>query len=84
MAGRLMKAGIEPELRTVSLDIACRHMESGCMKMQSLPCYCATLRQAARAATVLYEEMIADYGLHTALVCVSPICRSPSRVTAMS
>jgi DNA-binding MarR family transcriptional regulator len=35
------------------------------MKMQSLPCYCATLRQAARAATVLYEEMIADYGLHT-------------------
>jgi DNA-binding MarR family transcriptional regulator len=33
------------------------------MKLQSLPCYCATLRQAARAATVLYEEMLADSGL---------------------
>ena len=34
------------------------------MKLQSLPCYCATLRQAARAVTVLYEEMLADSGLH--------------------
>jgi DNA-binding MarR family transcriptional regulator len=33
------------------------------MKLQSLPCYCATLRQAARAATVLYEGMLADSGL---------------------
>ena len=34
------------------------------MKLQSLPCYCATLRQAARAASVLYEETLADSGLH--------------------
>ena len=34
------------------------------MKIQSLPCYCATLRQAARAVTVLYEEMIAESGVH--------------------
>jgi DNA-binding MarR family transcriptional regulator len=30
------------------------------MKLQSLPCYCATLRQAARAATAFYEEVLAD------------------------
>lgn len=34
------------------------------MKLQSLPCYCATLRQVARAITALYEEMLADSGLH--------------------
>jgi DNA-binding MarR family transcriptional regulator len=34
------------------------------MKLQSLPCYCATLRQAARAATALYEEMLGDRGIH--------------------
>ena len=34
------------------------------MKLQSLPCYCATLRQAARAATALYESAVADCGLH--------------------
>ena len=34
------------------------------MKMQPLPCYCATLRQAARAVTVLYEEVLRDSGLH--------------------
>jgi DNA-binding MarR family transcriptional regulator len=28
------------------------------MKLQTLPCYCATLRQAARAASVLYAEVI--------------------------
>lgn len=33
------------------------------MTLQPLPCYCATLRQAARAVTVLYEEMLADSGL---------------------
>jgi DNA-binding MarR family transcriptional regulator len=41
------------------------------MKLQSLPCYCATLRQAARAVTSLYEQVLADSGLpatqHTAL-----------------
>ena len=34
------------------------------MKLLSLPCYCATMRQAARAVTVLYEEMLAESGLH--------------------
>jgi DNA-binding MarR family transcriptional regulator len=34
------------------------------MSLQSLPCYCATLRQAARAVTVLYEEVLRDTGLH--------------------
>ena len=34
------------------------------MKLQSLPCYCATLRQAARAATALYEGVLADSGIH--------------------
>jgi DNA-binding MarR family transcriptional regulator len=33
------------------------------MKLQSLPCYCATLRQAARAATTLYEEALAESGI---------------------
>ena len=34
------------------------------MKLQSLPCYCATLRQAARAVTTLYEEVLGESGLH--------------------
>jgi DNA-binding MarR family transcriptional regulator len=34
------------------------------MSLMSLPCYCATLRQAARAVTTLYEEALADSGLH--------------------
>ena len=33
------------------------------MNLQPLPCYCATLRQAARAVTVLYEETLAGSGL---------------------
>lgn len=33
------------------------------MKLQSLPCYCATLRQAARAATSYYEEALAGSGV---------------------
>ena len=41
------------------------------MKLLSLPCYCATLRQAARAATTLYEEVMGDCGIpvtqHTAM-----------------
>jgi DNA-binding MarR family transcriptional regulator len=34
------------------------------MKPFSIPCYCATLRQAARAVTALYEEVLRDSGLH--------------------
>lgn len=41
------------------------------MKLQSLPCYCASLRQAARAVTALYEQVLMDAGIpatqHTAL-----------------
>jgi DNA-binding MarR family transcriptional regulator len=33
------------------------------MKLQSLPCYCATMRQIARAATLLYEEVLHDTDL---------------------
>jgi DNA-binding MarR family transcriptional regulator len=36
------------------------------MKLQPLPCYCATLRQAARAVTTFYDEMLADSGISTA------------------
>ncbi len=39
------------------------HVSSGIVKLQSLPCYCATLRQAARAATAFYEEALADSGV---------------------
>jgi DNA-binding MarR family transcriptional regulator len=35
------------------------------MKLQSLPCYCATLRQAARAATALYEEALSESGIRS-------------------
>jgi DNA-binding MarR family transcriptional regulator len=34
------------------------------MKLLAMPCYCATLRQAARAVTALYEEVLGDSGLH--------------------
>jgi DNA-binding MarR family transcriptional regulator len=34
------------------------------MKLLSLPCYCSTLRQAARSVTTLYETALADSGLH--------------------
>src|SRR5882757_6362695 len=49
-------------------DIACIYMycdsRGSCMKLLSLPCYCATLRQAARSVTTLYESVLADSGLH--------------------
>src|SRR4029077_1193004 len=41
-----------------------RYAQGERMKLQSLPCYCATVRQAARAVTVLYEKLLADSGLH--------------------
>src|SRR5487761_1006128 len=34
------------------------------MQLLALPCYCASLRQVARAITVLYEEALAGSGLH--------------------
>jgi DNA-binding MarR family transcriptional regulator len=33
------------------------------MQLQALPCYCATLRQAARAATALYEKVLGNEGV---------------------
>jgi DNA-binding MarR family transcriptional regulator len=35
------------------------------MELQALPCYCATLRQAARAATSFYEQALADSGVRS-------------------
>jgi DNA-binding MarR family transcriptional regulator len=42
------------------------HVVCTIMKLQPLPCYCATLRQAARAVTALYDEVLADSGISTA------------------
>ena len=39
-------------------------IEVASMKLLPLPCYCATLRQAARSVTTLYESVLADSGLH--------------------
>src|SRR6185437_17090277 len=33
------------------------------VELHSLPCYCATVRQAARAVTQLYEAILGDVGL---------------------
>ena len=52
------------------------------MNLQPLPCYCATLRQAARAVTVLYEEMLADSGLHaTQFTILQVLDIAPARTT---
>jgi DNA-binding MarR family transcriptional regulator len=46
------------------------------MKLQSLPCYCATLRQAARAATSLYEEALADSGVRATQFTVIQVLKT--------
>ena len=51
------------------------------MKMQSFPCYCATLRQAARAVTVLYEEMIAEGGIHATQYTALQLLESAPNLT---
>lgn len=52
------------------------------MELQALPCYCATLRQAARAVTVLYQEMLADGGLPaTQYTALQVLERAPSLTT---
>jgi DNA-binding MarR family transcriptional regulator len=48
-----------------NIDLSCICMYYKRMKLQSLPCYCATLRQAARAATALYEEALSDSGVRS-------------------
>lgn len=51
------------------------------MKLQSLPCYCATLRQAARAVTALYEEMLGDSGLHATQYTALQVLESAPHLT---
>jgi DNA-binding MarR family transcriptional regulator len=51
------------------------------MKLQSLPCYCATLRQAARAVTALYEEVLADSGLHSTQYTALQVLKLAPNVT---
>jgi DNA-binding MarR family transcriptional regulator len=58
---------IEPPSRspcTFHLTMHAYTCDHRTVKLQSLPCYCATLRQVARAVTVLYEEVLGDSGLH--------------------
>ena len=52
------------------------------MELQALPCYCATLRQAARAATALYEAMLGDSGVPlTQFTALQVMIRSPNLTT---
>jgi DNA-binding MarR family transcriptional regulator len=51
------------------------------VKLQSLPCYCATLRQAARAATTLYETALADSGLHATQFTALQVLKSVPNLT---
>jgi len=48
------------------------------MKLQSLPCYCATLRQAARAATAFSEEALADSGVRVTQFTVLQVLKTAS------
>jgi DNA-binding MarR family transcriptional regulator len=52
------------------------------MELQALPCYCATLRQAARAVTALYESVIGDEGVPpTQFTALQVMRRSPNLTT---
>jgi DNA-binding MarR family transcriptional regulator len=51
------------------------------MKLQPLPCYCATLRQAARAVTALYEGVLADSGLHATQYTALQVLKRASNLT---
>jgi DNA-binding MarR family transcriptional regulator len=53
----------------------------GVMKLQSLPCYCATLRQVARAVTVLYEEVLGDSDLHATQYTALQVLELASNLT---
>jgi DNA-binding MarR family transcriptional regulator len=55
--------------------------KDGIMKLLALPCYCATLRQAARAATVLYESVLADSGLHATQYTLMQVLSKVSKLT---
>ncbi len=67
---------------SVGLTHICVYMYYSSMKLQSLPCYCATLRQVARAVTVLYEEVLGDSGLHaTQYTALQVLDRAPNLTT---
>jgi DNA-binding MarR family transcriptional regulator len=51
------------------------------MKLQSLPCYCSTLRQAARSVTALYEAALADSGLHVTQYTVLHVLHEAPNLT---
>jgi len=51
------------------------------MKLQALPCYCATLRQAARAASALYEAALVDSGLRATQYTALQLLKSAPNLT---
>ncbi len=51
------------------------------MNLQSLPCYCASLRQAARAVTSLYESLLAGNGLHATQFTALQVLERASNLT---
>jgi DNA-binding MarR family transcriptional regulator len=52
------------------------------MELQALPCYCATLRQAARAVTALYEEVLGDGGVPlTQFTALQVMAKAPNLTT---
>ena len=53
------------------------------MKLLSLPCYCATLRQAARSVTTLYETVLADSGLHLSQYTALQVLSGAPNLTMM-
>ena len=56
-------------------------MQYASVKLQSLPCYCATLRQLARAATVLYAEALGHGGLHATQYTALQVLERASELT---
>lgn len=51
------------------------------IKLQALPCYCATLRQAARAVTTLYEEVLGDSALHATQYTALQVLKAAPKLT---
>ena len=51
------------------------------MKLLSLPCYCASLRQTARAITVLYEGALGGSGLHATQYTALQVLESVPNLT---
>ena len=51
------------------------------MKLISLPCYCATIRQVARSVTSLYEEVLAGSGLRATQYSALQVLESAPNLT---